>query len=176
MRRCKMHCRSGRGGSNANFRWWCEAPGQSQSRNQPRTHDLVRVSHIRKLSSPTLLALCQLPPLGRLTECWAHYMHLWDGLETAAAWGLRMDAAVPDDTRWSIFRHARAPLAHVESQLSADQREVLVKQLIDARRALWTAGSQEQTAGLRAAVDAGQAWTCRTWAGLVARRRSRSQS
>lgn len=28
-------------------------------------------------------------------ECWAHYMHLWDGLETAAAWGLRLDAAVP---------------------------------------------------------------------------------
>ena len=29
-------------------------------------------------------------------ECWAHYMHLWDGLETAASWGLRLDAAVPD--------------------------------------------------------------------------------
>lgn len=29
-------------------------------------------------------------------ECWAHYMHLWDGLETAAAWGLRLDDAVPD--------------------------------------------------------------------------------
>lgn len=29
-------------------------------------------------------------------ECWAHYMHLWDGLETAAAWGLRLDAAVPN--------------------------------------------------------------------------------
>lgn len=28
-------------------------------------------------------------------ECWAHYMHLWDGLETAASWGLRLDAAVP---------------------------------------------------------------------------------
>lgn len=28
-------------------------------------------------------------------ECWAHYMHLWDGLETAAAWGLRLDSAVP---------------------------------------------------------------------------------
>lgn len=29
-------------------------------------------------------------------ECWAHYMHLWDGLETASAWGLRLDAAVPN--------------------------------------------------------------------------------
>jgi hypothetical protein len=28
-------------------------------------------------------------------ECWAHYLHLWDGLETAAAWGMRLDAAVP---------------------------------------------------------------------------------
>ncbi len=38
--------------------------------------------------------------------------------------------------------------------LPADQREVLVKQLMDARRALRTAGSQAETAGLRAAVDA----------------------
>ncbi len=29
-------------------------------------------------------------------ECWAHYMHLWDGLETAASWGLRLDSAVPN--------------------------------------------------------------------------------
>lgn len=28
-------------------------------------------------------------------ECWAHYMHLWDGLETAESWGLRLDSAVP---------------------------------------------------------------------------------
>lgn len=28
-------------------------------------------------------------------ECWAHYMHLQDGLETAASWGLRLDNAVP---------------------------------------------------------------------------------
>ncbi len=28
-------------------------------------------------------------------ECWAHYMHLQDGLETAASWGLRLDQAVP---------------------------------------------------------------------------------
>lgn len=28
-------------------------------------------------------------------ECWAHYLHLWDGLETAEAWGLRLDTAVP---------------------------------------------------------------------------------
>lgn len=29
-------------------------------------------------------------------ECWAHYLHMVDGLETAAAWGLRLDHAVPD--------------------------------------------------------------------------------
>jgi len=28
-------------------------------------------------------------------ECWAHYLHMVDGLETAAAWGLRLDAATP---------------------------------------------------------------------------------
>jgi hypothetical protein len=28
-------------------------------------------------------------------ECWAHYLHMVDGLETAAAWGLRLDQAVP---------------------------------------------------------------------------------
>ena len=28
-------------------------------------------------------------------ECWAHYMHLQDGLETAASWGLQLDFAVP---------------------------------------------------------------------------------
>ncbi|MDM0044164.1 putative zinc-binding metallopeptidase [Variovorax dokdonensis] len=28
-------------------------------------------------------------------ETWAHYLHLVDGLETAAAWGLRLDHAVP---------------------------------------------------------------------------------
>lgn len=28
-------------------------------------------------------------------ECWAHYMHLQDGLETAAAWGLQLDNALP---------------------------------------------------------------------------------
>ena len=28
-------------------------------------------------------------------ECWAHYMHIQDGLETAAAWGLRLDLALP---------------------------------------------------------------------------------
>src|SRR6218665_3974435 len=28
-------------------------------------------------------------------ECWAHYMHMHDGLETAAAWGLRRDGAMP---------------------------------------------------------------------------------
>jgi len=28
-------------------------------------------------------------------ECWAHYMHLRDGLETAASWGLQLDHAVP---------------------------------------------------------------------------------
>jgi len=29
-------------------------------------------------------------------ECWAHYMHLQDGLETAAAWGLKLSHALPD--------------------------------------------------------------------------------
>jgi hypothetical protein len=28
-------------------------------------------------------------------ECWAHYMHLQDGLETAAAWGVQLQDAVP---------------------------------------------------------------------------------
>ncbi|CAM5797931.1 zinc-binding metallopeptidase family protein [Rhizobacter fulvus] len=28
-------------------------------------------------------------------ECWAHYLHMVDGLETAAAWGLHLDHAVP---------------------------------------------------------------------------------
>jgi hypothetical protein len=28
-------------------------------------------------------------------ECWAHYMHLQDGLETAAAWGLKLNRALP---------------------------------------------------------------------------------
>ncbi|MGQ3052289.1 MAG: zinc-binding metallopeptidase family protein [Roseateles sp.] len=31
-------------------------------------------------------------------ECWAHYMHLQDGLETAASWGLQLNAAVPRGT------------------------------------------------------------------------------
>ncbi|HEY4081382.1 MAG TPA: putative zinc-binding metallopeptidase [Burkholderiaceae bacterium] len=29
-------------------------------------------------------------------ECWAHYLHIQDGLETAAAWGLKMSHATPD--------------------------------------------------------------------------------
>ncbi len=28
-------------------------------------------------------------------ECWAHYMHIQDGLESAAAWGLRLEQALP---------------------------------------------------------------------------------
>ncbi|MBC7954731.1 MAG: putative zinc-binding peptidase [Cytophagales bacterium] len=28
-------------------------------------------------------------------ECWAHYMHLQDGLETAAAWGVQLQNAMP---------------------------------------------------------------------------------
>jgi len=28
-------------------------------------------------------------------ECWAHYMHLQDGLETATSWGLQLNHAVP---------------------------------------------------------------------------------
>ncbi len=28
-------------------------------------------------------------------ECWAHYLHMVDGLETAQAWGLRLDCATP---------------------------------------------------------------------------------
>lgn len=29
-------------------------------------------------------------------ESWAHYLHMIDGLETAASWGLRLDHALPD--------------------------------------------------------------------------------
>ncbi len=29
-------------------------------------------------------------------ECWAHYLHMVDGLETAAAWGLHLANAMPD--------------------------------------------------------------------------------
>jgi hypothetical protein len=29
-------------------------------------------------------------------ECWAHYLHMVDGLETAAAWGLHLERAAPD--------------------------------------------------------------------------------
>jgi hypothetical protein len=29
-------------------------------------------------------------------ECWAHYLHMIDGLETAAAWGLHLDHATPN--------------------------------------------------------------------------------
>jgi len=29
------------------------------------------------------------------SECWAHYLHMVDGLETAAAWGLHLDHATP---------------------------------------------------------------------------------
>ncbi|MDN3921306.1 zinc-binding metallopeptidase family protein [Roseateles violae] len=32
-------------------------------------------------------------------ECWAHYLHLHDGLETAAAWGLRLEQALPGGAR-----------------------------------------------------------------------------
>ena len=28
-------------------------------------------------------------------ECWAHYLHMIDGLDTAASWGLRLDHATP---------------------------------------------------------------------------------
>jgi hypothetical protein len=28
-------------------------------------------------------------------ECWAHYLHIVDGLQTAAAWGLQLDNALP---------------------------------------------------------------------------------
>ncbi len=30
------------------------------------------------------------------SECWAHYLHMIDGLETAAAWGLHLDHATPN--------------------------------------------------------------------------------
>ncbi len=30
-------------------------------------------------------------------ECWAHYLHMIDGLETAAAWGLHLDHATPGE-------------------------------------------------------------------------------
>jgi hypothetical protein len=34
-------------------------------------------------------------PWEDFAECWAHYLHMVDGLETAAAWGLRLDHATP---------------------------------------------------------------------------------
>lgn len=34
-------------------------------------------------------------PWEDFAECWAHYLHMVDGLETAAAWGLHLDHAVP---------------------------------------------------------------------------------
>ena len=35
-------------------------------------------------------------PWEDFAECWAHYLHMVDGLETAAAWGLHLDNAVPE--------------------------------------------------------------------------------
>jgi hypothetical protein len=34
-------------------------------------------------------------PWEEWAECWAHYLHMIDGLETAAGWGLRLDHATP---------------------------------------------------------------------------------
>ncbi len=36
-------------------------------------------------------------------ECWAHYLHMIDGLETAAAWGLRLDHATPAGSPLQAF-------------------------------------------------------------------------
>lgn len=35
-------------------------------------------------------------PWEDFAECWAHYLHMVDGLETAAAWGLHLDHATPE--------------------------------------------------------------------------------
>lgn len=35
-------------------------------------------------------------PWEDFAECWAHYLHMVDGLETAAAWGLHLDHVIPD--------------------------------------------------------------------------------
>jgi hypothetical protein len=48
-------------------------------------------------------------------ECWAHYMHLQDGLETAASWGLRLDSAVP----------GRGPV--LARPIASDEAEVQVR-------------------------------------------------
>lgn len=37
------------------------------------------------------------------SECWAHYLHMVDGLETAAAWGLRLDHATPTGPSLQAF-------------------------------------------------------------------------
>jgi hypothetical protein len=36
-------------------------------------------------------------------ECWAHYLHMVDGLETAAAWGLHLDHATPSGPALQAF-------------------------------------------------------------------------
>ena len=36
-------------------------------------------------------------------ECWAHYLHMIDGLETAAAWGLHLDRATPSGPQVQAF-------------------------------------------------------------------------
>ena len=52
-------------------------------------------------------------------ECWAHYMHIHAGLETASAWGLRLDHAVPGEP--SVQAH---PVPHADT----DMAHVLIEQ------------------------------------------------
>ena len=52
-------------------------------------------------------------------ECWAHYLHIQDGLETAAAWGLKMSHATPD--------HALSKVRGLASA-SAELRPALIEQ------------------------------------------------
>jgi hypothetical protein len=47
-------------------------------------------------------------------ECWAHYLHMVDGLETAAAWGLRLDQAATGSAAITA-----APLAPEQPSLQA---------------------------------------------------------
>ncbi|XHS77963.1 putative zinc-binding metallopeptidase [Burkholderiaceae bacterium UC74_6] len=55
-------------------------------------------------------------------ECWAHYLHILDGLETAAAWGFRLEGGV-----------APCPLDHLQSLAPALIKQWLpVSQFVNA--------------------------------------------
>jgi hypothetical protein len=55
-------------------------------------------SHLPAWQERFVSAYASSHPWEDWAECWAHYMHLQDGLETAASWGLQLDFAVPGRT------------------------------------------------------------------------------